>query len=398
MKTTHFQVITREPQTQARHALFTVAKGTSENNNQQNVKKLETPTCFVYTKAALPPNLTPDLFAEFKKLSSDGTLPAVQTSLQDLFADIRSYEKYQSGIHDYCSYPHDTIIYASIRDPSVFTDNTISNDSISLTSKSGKTKLTVTDYVNIHKNLQADIIESVSMDVPSHMTTAKKSRKSTDTANAWIDQAIKNDLHNIFGVIQGGNLLKTRGYAARDVAQRPVAGFVVGGLGLGETAEERVEIIREVLKYLPDDKPRLIPGIGNPNEVLQCIEMGIDLFNSNYPNIMTEWGHALTFTSSSNNNNTEVQPFKINLHDKQYQLSHDAILKDCACYTCQNHTRGYLHHLLCTHELLVNVLLSIHNTFHYLKFFSNIRAAIAAGKFQQFKKDFEQQYYPVSPS
>lgn len=120
----------------------------------------------------------------------------------------------------------------------------------------------------------------------------------------------------------------------------------------------------------------MIPGIGSPKEILECIELGIDLFNTNYPSILTELGYALIFSLNPLNSDSKqenlkrqisinhdkdyfIDKMKINLRDKIYQLDKQPLLKDCQCYSCLNHTKSYIHHLLNTHELLANILLNM---------------------------------------
>jgi len=171
---------------------------------------------------------------------------------------------------------------------------------------------------------------------------------------------------------------------------------VLGGFGLGEDLQEREHTIQELLKVLPDDKPRMIEGLGTIGEVMQCVLLGIDLINSAYPDILTDSGYALVFSLTfeddghqrNDSQGCRVDPFKINMRDKAYATDNTPILSTCSCYACINHTRAYLHHLLCTHEMLAAVLLSIHNTHHYLRFFETIQHHIAADTFVSWYQAF----------
>jgi len=179
--------------------------------------------------------------------------------------------------------------------------------------------------------------------------------------------------------------------AAKEIAKRNVAGFVLGSFGLGESQEMRTAMIEAILKELPSTKPRILPGVGSPEEILHCVNLGIDLFNSNYPNLLTEWGYAMTFSlNPSISSDVDSRRSKINLRDKRFQLDQTALAKECSCFTCRNHTKAYLHHLLNTHEMLANVLLIIHNCFHYLEFFRNIRWHIKNGTFSTYSRDLLQ--------
>lgn len=159
----------------------------------------------------------------------------------------------------------------------------------------------------------------------------------------------------------------------------------------------------------------LICGVSRPDEVLECIERGVDLFESFFPYQVTEWGCALTFTFDCQLNpeetllqqngiqekikgldqakkieatgcNQEMTSFEINLKEKKYQEDFDPLVRGCSCYCCKNHTRAYIHHLLMTNELLAGVLLMMHNFEHYFGFFCSIREALKNDTLAQLKE------------
>jgi len=177
---------------------------------------------------------------------------------------------------------------------------------------------------------------------------------------------------------------------------------------LGETEEERRALIAEVMSLLPQDKPRLMAVPGGPEEVLQCVELGIDLINSAYPYTMAELGYALTFildftdgTKEEEEKDREHEFFArevmtMNLRDKRYALDTRPISTRCGCYSCTSHSRAYIHHLLCVHEMLAEILLSIHNTFHYERFFETLRGHAAKGTFPTWKTQFLEQQQTVN--
>ncbi|RDX88726.1 Queuine tRNA-ribosyltransferase accessory subunit 2, partial [Mucuna pruriens] len=178
---------------------------------------------------------------------------------------------------------------------------------------------------------------------------------------------------------------------------------------------------------LPDEKPRMISGLGLPEEILEGIDAGIDLFDStlvansnfhllNIPILvsvlcygiwtvsvmvhryiysLTLGGFALTFSLDKSGNQYNFQKSqigsdltKINLRAKVYRKDSSPILGNCTCYTCQNHTKAYINHLFNVHEMLAQILLEIHNTHHYLTFFHVIREAIKDGRFEKFRRTF----------
>lgn len=160
--------------------------------------------------------------------------------------------------------------------------------------------------------------------------------------------------------------------------------------------DERPALLNAITENLPEEKPRQICGLGLPEEVLQGVAAGIDLFDSTYIYHLTLGGFALTFPSEKILRHGSVDQLtdygsdgtKINLKATIYRKDTSPILKSCNCYTCQNHTKAYLNHLFNVHEMLAQILLEIHNTHHYLAFFRSIREAIKGGKFDHFQTTF----------
>lgn len=200
----------------------------------------------------------------------------------------------------------------------------------------------------------------------------------------------------IFGAIVGGCNVEERRRCAHEVAKRDVSGYWIGGFGLGERIDERPALLSCVTDTLPEDKPRQVSGLDLPEEVLQGIAAGIDLFDSSYIYNITLGGYALSFPVDGTETHSSSYDWssigsdlsKINLRATVYRKDTSPIVNQCGCYTCQNHTRAYINHLLNVHEMLAQILLEIHNTHHYLMFFRNIREAIKNGKFEQFQCKF----------
>jgi len=169
---------------------------------------------------------------------------------------------------------------------------------------------------------------------------------------------------------------------------------------MGETATDRAELLEAVMNVLPKDKLRHVSGLGLPEDVLQGVAAGVDIFESTYPYMLTMGGYAMTFpfcmkTTSKGLSHREscmeekakagTDSAKINLRAVSYKLDNTPLVKGCQCYTCQKHTRAYINHLLNTHEMLAQTLLEIHNTYHYLAFFQAIRNSIKEDNFHNFR-------------
>lgn len=190
--------------------------------------------------------------------------------------------------------------------------------------------------------------------------------------------------------------MEERMRCAQEVVKRNVSGYWIGGFGYGETVDCRPTLLTSVTDILPEDKPRQVCGLGLPEEVLQGVAAGIDLFESSYIYHLTLGGYALTFPVDSSEvhipsyhlSDVGSDLTKMNLRATVYRKDTSAIIEGCCCYTCQNHSRAYINHLLNVHEMLAQILLEIHNTHHYLEFFRSIREAIRCGKFEQFHSKF----------
>lgn len=206
-------------------------------------------------------------------------------------------------------------------------------------------------------------------------------------------------MENGIGCIVGGALVEDRTFSAQETAKRNLSGFSLSGFGLGETAEDRGSLLEAVMINIPDEKPRHISGLDMPEEVLQAVSAGIDLFDSTYPHTLTTGGLAMVFPLKMEegfsrrfleNGNADIGSdfTKINLRALSYRQDTSPILQGCECYTCMKHTKAYINHLLNTHEMLAQTLLEIHNTHHYLNFFGAIRDSIQGGYFTKFRTWF----------
>jgi tRNA-guanine family transglycosylase len=184
-----------------------------------------------------------------------------------------------------------------------------------------------------------------------------------------------------------------------------VHGVYVSGLGTGESASERLEVLKTVAERVPRQKLRMVSGVSNPMEVLEAIRCGMDMFDTSFVGMVTRAGLALCFPTDSascvekaeivgrsSHAETAAQcgldGMKMNLWSGTYKLDRSPLVHDCPCGTCRDHTRGYVHHLLVTHEMTANVLLEQHNVYHMLRFFTGIRRAIRDGVFETYYQAF----------
>ncbi|XP_027355458.1 queuine tRNA-ribosyltransferase accessory subunit 2-like isoform X2 [Abrus precatorius] len=252
------------------------------------------------------------------------------------------------------------------------------------------------DYVEMISCMRPNVWATLADEVPAWVSD-KRNITSVDRTLRWLDDCLALDpaAGSIFGAIVGGSNLDERKRCAKEVAKRNVSGYWIGGFGLGESIHERSALLSAIIDVLPGEKPRMISGLGLPEEILQGIDAGIDLFDSTYIYSLTLGGFALTFSLDKNGNQYNFQQSqtgsdmtKINLRAKVYRKDMSPILGNCSCYTCLNHSKAYINHLFNVHEMLAQILLEIHNTHHYLMFFHVIREAIKDGRFEKFRQTF----------
>ncbi|XP_042316112.1 queuine tRNA-ribosyltransferase accessory subunit 2 isoform X2 [Sceloporus undulatus] len=333
--------------------------------------------------------------------------------------------EYKEGTAKFIGMP-ESVLYCSLHDSVICCPPGYNNNkAVSVWGCGGRMEMTASKFMAIQQVIQPDWFQCLSDgDTISGEISKKRAKKSVDRSLSFLDECLHLQEESpelqqslMIGVIEGGDVLEERLRSARETAKRPVAGFLLDGFqGNAMAKETKLELLSSVTAELPEDKPRLMHGIGRPDEVLECIERGVDIFESCFPYQVTERGCALSFSYNyqpnpetaviKENGQTDVQgeeekeknenvtlsgpqeitPFEIYLKEKRYQDDFGPLVKGCSCYCCQNHSRAYVHHLLMTNELLAGVLLMMHNLQHYFGFFCSIRDALRENKLDQLKK------------
>ncbi len=182
----------------------------------------------------------------------------------------------------------------------------------------------------------------------------------------------------LFAVLQGGEYEDLRKEAARTLGELPFDGFGIGG---GLAKDKMGEIIRWVNEILPENKPRHLLGISEPDDLFTGIENGIDTFDCVTPTRVARNGAVYTYEG------------RINVSGAKYQHDFSPIIEGCTCYTCQHHTRAYLRHLYKTRDSLAGTFASIHNEHFIIKLVDDIRASIDDGLFHEFRGAWLKRYY-----
>jgi queuine tRNA-ribosyltransferase len=178
-----------------------------------------------------------------------------------------------------------------------------------------------------------------------------------------------------FAIVQGGTSLNMREYCANELIKLDFPGYAIGGLAVGESHAERVKTVDHLSGILPYDKPRYLMGIGKPEDILDAISLGVDMFDCVLPTRNARNGQILTWNG------------QMNIRNACYEMDDEPIDKACTCPTCKAFSRGYLRHLNKSKEILASILLTLHNLHFYYDLCSAARESIEKGVFSSFREE-----------
>lgn len=242
--------------------------------------------------------------------------------------------------------------------------------------------LTPEKSIEIQENLGADICMCFDECVP-YPSSYEYTSKSVDLTSRWARRcrSAKSDGNNmLFGIIQGGTYKDLRMKSAGDLIDMEFDGYAIGGLSVGEPKNIMWEMIDSIKDILPHEKPRYLMGLGFPEDIVEGVRRGIDMFDCVIP------------TRLARNGNLFTDEGRINIKNAKYARDERAIEETCQCYTCRTYSRAYLRHLLVSHELNSFYLNTIHNLYFYAKFLGRIRESIKDGAFDKFYEDFKKRW------
>ena len=200
---------------------------------------------------------------------------------------------------------------------------------------------------------------------------------STDITLKWAQEAREyhsNDNQSLFGIIQGGKHKKLREKSTKDMLSLDFNGYAIGGLAIGETAEERKDIVNFTIDMLPDDKLRYVMGLGDINGMLELIELGVDVFDCVWPARLARHGKIINKGKF------------FNLKNSKYRLDLDPLVHNCKCYTCLNYSKAYLRHLLINESTSSWFYLSLHNFVQTENILNEVRESILNSEFDKYKE------------
>jgi len=233
--------------------------------------------------------------------------------------------------------------------------------------------LTPEAIVRIQEDLGADIIMALD-DCRPFLSSRKRIERAVSLTTAWARRC--KDTHSredqaLFGIIQGGMFRDLRERSSSDIVNLSFDGYALGGFSVGEPPEIREEMIRATIPFLPEDRPRYLMGMGTPQDILNAVQEGVDIFDCVLPTRGARNG--LLFTNSG----------RISIKKSQYSQDPSPPDPACSCYTCRNYSLAYLRHLFLSKEILAARLNTIHNLWYYMSLMKKIRDAIHTNTLQE---------------
>ena len=235
--------------------------------------------------------------------------------------------------------------------------------------------------IEIQNKLDSDIAMSFDECIP-YPATYEYAKQSTERTLRWAKRgkdAFKNENQSLFGIVQGGEYTDLREFSAKETVKLDFDGYSIGGTSVGEDKPTMYKMIDDAIRYLPTDKPRYLMGVGEPIDLLEGVERGVDMFDCVLPTRIAR--HANAFT----------QHGKINLRNAKYKEDFTHI-DECDCYTCTHYTKAYIRHLFVANEGLGGRLLSIHNIRFLIRMMEEMREAIKEDRFLEYKNEFLKNY------
>lgn len=292
------------------------------------------------------------------------------------------------GLHEFTKFPR-----SFLTDSGGFQAFSLSDiskpDSGGITFKShidGSThRFTPESVLDIQYNLGSDIMMILD-DLVALPATKERIATSIKRTTDWAARSIAYHRQcqakgigleqNIFAIIQGGTDKEFRTQSANELCAMDFDGFAIGGLSVGESNKDMYETVEHTTPLMPQNKPRYLMGVGTPEDLVENVKRGVDMFDCVMP------------TRNARNGTLFTSFGKINIKAARFMDDTLPIDPECECYTCKRYTRAYLNHLYRAKELTFFRLASLHNLHYYLSLMKQMREAILKGEFNQFYKDF----------
>jgi len=241
-----------------------------------------------------------------------------------------------------------------------------------------KIELTPEYSMQIQKELGSDIVMIFDECTP-YPATETEAMESMQLSLRWAERcktAHEGNPSALFGIVQGGMYEALRHESAQGLTKLDFNGYAIGGLSVGEPMEERNQVLDFTVPELPVDKPRYLMGVGRPEDIIEAVKRGIDMFDCVIPTRHARTGFLYTTKGI------------LKIRNSRYQDDTRPIDENCQCYTCQNYSRSYIRHLDKCGEILGSRLSTIHNLYYYQQLMRDIRDAIENDRFDTFVDAF----------
>ena len=239
--------------------------------------------------------------------------------------------------------------------------------------------------IDIQSNLGSDIMMILD-DLVALPATQERIKASIERTTRWAKESIeyhrtnqangKNMDQNIFAIIQGGTDRAFREKSAKELCEMDFDGFAIGGLSVGEAAQDMYDTVEWTTQFMPIDKPRYLMGVGTPEDLVENVSRGVDMFDCVMP------------TRNARNGTLFTSFGKITIKAARFKQDQLPIDPECNCMVCQTYTRAYLCHLFRAKEITYFRLATLHNLYYYLDLMKQMREAILDGKFDEFRREF----------
>ena len=236
--------------------------------------------------------------------------------------------------------------------------------------------------IGIEEKIGADIIMSFDECIP-YPVTYDYAKESTMRTLRWAKRGLeahKRKDQALFGIVQGGEFEDLRKYCAEELVKMNFDGYSIGGTSIGEPKDVCFKMIDMAIKYLPDDKPRYLMGVGSLDYILEGIAKGVDMMDCVLPTRIARHGTLMTHNG------------RVNIKNEKYKEDFTTLDNECDCYTCKNFTKAYLRHLYVSNETFGQRLMSIHNLRFLISIVEGAREAIKEDRFLEYKDEILKKY------
>ena len=248
-------------------------------------------------------------------------------------------------------------------------------------------RITPEDAVGIQAGLGADVAMCFDQCI-GYGASESEVEKAMERTHRWAARCrsaqAAPDRQTLFGIVQGGVFPHLRRASIDYITGLEFGGYAIGGLAVGESKSQMYEVVRQVASMLPEDRPRYLMGVGSPEDLVEGVGCGVDIFDCVLP------------TRTARNGGLFTSEGRVNINNSRYRLDARPVEQGCDCYTCANFTSAYLRHLFKSGELLGQRLASLHNLRFIIRLMEGLRVSIQAGKYTSFRQDFLERYRPTN--